>query len=72
MRLAIMAEAASVRAESLLIPPKIRLPDVIIQATANVTGSLLVTRNKKDFRGTRLRFPYSLSKGIVSDIAPPP
>jgi hypothetical protein len=67
-----MAEAASIRAASLLRPPKIQLPDAIIQATANVTGRLLVTRNKKDFRGNNLRFPYDLENGRVFNIASPP
>jgi predicted nucleic acid-binding protein len=68
----LMAEAASIRAASLLRPPKIQLPDAIIQATANVTGRLLVTRNKKDFRGNNLRFPYDLENGRVFNIASPP
>lgn len=69
---AIMAEAALVRAQSLAIPPKIALPDAIIQATANVTRRLLVTRNKKDFRGNNLRCPYDLQNGRVFNIATPP
>ena len=69
---AIMTEAAVVRAQSLLKPPKIQLPDAIIQTTANVTGRLLVTRNKKDFRGKNLRCPYELQNGRVFNIAAPP
>jgi len=69
---AIMAEAAVVRAQSLVKPPKIPLPDAIIQATANITGRLLVTRNKKDFRGNNLRCPYELQNGRVFNIAAPP
>jgi predicted nucleic acid-binding protein len=68
----IMTEAAAVRASSLLHPPKILLPDAIIQATANVTGYLLVTRNKKDFRGANLRYPYELQEGRVFNVALPP
>ncbi len=69
---AIMAEAARIRASSLINPPKIRLPDAVIQATANVTGRLLVTRNKKDFRGNNLRVPYELQNTTVFNVAPPP
>ena len=69
---AIMMEAAVVRAHSLVHPPKIQLPDAIIQATANVTGRLLVTRNKKDFRGSNLRCPYDLQNGRIFNIAAPP
>lgn len=69
---AIMAEAARLRANSLIYPPKIRLPDVIILATANVTGRLLITRNKRDFRGANIRFPYELQHGQVFNVAAPP
>ncbi len=69
---AIMAEAARVRAGSLINPPKIRLPDAVIQATANVTGRLLVTRNKKDFRCSNVRIPYELQNATVFSVAPPP
>jgi len=69
---AIMAEAARVRASSLINPPKSRLPDAVIQATANVTGRLLVTRNKKDFRSSNLRVPYELQNATVFNVAPPP
>jgi len=69
---AIMAEAARLRANSLATPPKIRLPDVIILATANVTGRLLVTRNKWDFRGVNVRLPYDLQNGRVFNVALPP
>lgn len=69
---AIVAEAARLRANSMATPPKIRLPDVIILATANVTGRLLVTRNKWDFRGMNVRLPYDLQNGRVFNVALPP
>lgn len=69
---AIMVEAARIRAHSLVYPPKIRLPDVIILATANVTGRLLITRNKQDFRGVNIRLPYELQDGRVFNVALPP
>jgi predicted nucleic acid-binding protein len=41
---------------------RIRLPDAIIQASAEVHSMLLVTRNTRDFDGTSpsVRVPYSL------------
>lgn len=68
----IMAEAARIRANSLVYPPKLRLPDVIILATANVTGRVLITRNKNDFRGTNVRLPYELQNGAIFNVAAPP
>jgi len=69
---AIMAEAARIRASSFINPPKIRLPDALILATANVTGRLLITRNRKDFRGENIRFPYELQNTKVINVAKPP
>jgi predicted nucleic acid-binding protein len=69
---AIMAEAARIRASSFINPPKIRLPDAVVLATANVTGRLLVTRNRKDFRGPNVRFPYELQDTEVISVAKPP
>jgi predicted nucleic acid-binding protein len=68
----IMLEAARIRAHSFINPPKTRLPDVIILATANVTNRVLITRNKKDFRGTNVRLPYELQNGQVFNVAAPP
>jgi predicted nucleic acid-binding protein len=41
---------------------KIKLPDAVLQATAEVSGRTLVTRNTRDFpRGTAgVRIPYTL------------
>jgi len=69
---AITAEAARIRASSFINPPKIRLPDALILATANVTGRLLVTRDRKDFRGRNVRFPYELQNTEVISVAKPP
>ena len=69
---AIMAEAARIRASSFINPPKIRLPDALILATANVTGRLLITCNRKDFRGENIRFPYELQNTKVINVAKPP
>ncbi len=68
----IMAQAAGIRASSFINPPKVRLPDAVILATANVTGRLLVTRNRKDFRGPNVRFPYELQNTEVISVAQPP
>lgn len=69
---AIMAETARIRSSSLVNPPKIRLPDAIILATANLTGRLLITRNKKDFCGSNIRFPYELLNTTAFNVAKPP
>jgi predicted nucleic acid-binding protein len=69
---AIIAEAARIRASSFINPPKMLLPDALILATANATGRLLVTRNKKDFRGSNVRFPYELQDSTIFNIAVPP
>jgi predicted nucleic acid-binding protein len=41
---------------------KLKLPDAIILASADVEGCILVTRNTKDYDkdDPRVRFPYSL------------
>ncbi|HEY5793272.1 MAG TPA: type II toxin-antitoxin system VapC family toxin [Chthoniobacterales bacterium] len=51
----IASQAVSERKRS-----KLKLPDAIILATADVEGCILVTRNTKDFqkRDPRVRFPY--------------
>ena len=72
---AIMIEAATLRGASLLRPPKISLLDAIIKATANVTGRLIITRNKKDFSGPNIRIPYELDTQTivhVINVVPPP
>ena len=50
------------RAVSLRQTRRIKLPDAIIWATAQETGSLLVTRNHKDFPDgdPSVRIPYDL------------
>jgi hypothetical protein len=52
------------------------LPDALILATANITGRWLITRDKKDFRGTKVRTPYELNTSgstvRVVKVAPPP
>lgn len=72
---AIMHEAAALRGASIFRPPKLPLPDAIIKATGNVTGRLIITRNKKDFSGPNIRIPYELETETlihVVNVAPPP
>ncbi len=53
--------SVEIRRESLL-KSKIRLPDAIIQASAEVENALLITRNTKDFLedDPAVRVPYTL------------
>jgi predicted nucleic acid-binding protein len=55
-------EAVAERAVALRRGRRIRQPDAIIQASAEVHGMLLVTRNTRDFdaRSPSVRVPYSL------------
>ncbi len=55
-------EAVAERAVLIRRAARMRLPDAIIQASADVNAMLLVTRNTKDFDGTSpsVRVPYSL------------
>lgn len=71
----IMREAASIRSESRRLGPKIALPDAIIIATAWTMNLNVVTRNKKDFRGSHVRIPYELETtgatiNVVNIISP--
>lgn len=52
---------------------KLKTPDAIILATANVTGRTVVTRNPADFSAAlSVRVPYEVTNGIVSNVSPPP
>lgn len=71
----IMREAASVRSESRRLGSKIALPDAVIIATAWTKDLNVVTRNKKDFRGSNVRIPYELETiggtvNVVNVISP--
>ena len=40
---------------------RLKLPDAVILATAQITGRVLITRNTRDFEaGPLVRFPYRL------------
>ncbi|RZT08611.1 hypothetical protein SAMN05216319_2976 [Duganella sp. CF402] len=56
----IMMLASSLRRASVRNQRKIALPDAIIMATAQAHRLLIVTRNKKDFKGQNVRIPYEL------------
>ncbi|WBS02381.1 PIN domain-containing protein [Pseudoduganella sp. SL102] len=52
---------------------KLKTPDAIIMATANVTGRTLITRNPGDFRDVKLmRVPYQVTDNVVHNIAARP
>ena len=56
-------QPVSVRAVALRKQTRIKLPDAIIWATAQLENRLLVTRNSKDFLVTNpgVRIPYALA-----------
>ncbi len=71
----IMERAATIRGDSLTTPPKLKLPDCIIRATAESQRRLVITRNPADFggEGPLVRVPYEIVAGAAVNIkAPPP
>jgi predicted nucleic acid-binding protein len=71
----IMVFAAALRRDSVRKRRKIALPDAIILATAQARGLMVVTRNKKDFKGPNIRVPYELetvTSTRVINVRPPP
>ena len=71
----IMQRAAIIRGESLANPPRLKLPDCIIRATAESRGRIVITRNPTDFGGESptVHVPYQMVNGVAVDIkAPPP
>lgn len=70
---AVAIETAAIRFDALHELPKrrLKLPDAIIQATANLSGRLLITRNIGDFIGVAVRVPYEIAAdGTVSNVRP--
>jgi predicted nucleic acid-binding protein len=57
-----LTEPVARRAVELRQTLKLKLPDAIVLATAELAGCIVVTRNTKDFPGDdpRVRFPYEL------------
>jgi predicted nucleic acid-binding protein len=70
----IMRTAAAIVSHRRRLGPKISLPDAIIQATADVNGLTIITRNKKDFKGRNVRIPYELKTVLTVSVvnADPP
>jgi predicted nucleic acid-binding protein len=67
--------AISIRGNSLITSPRIKLPDAIIAATALTSDAPLVTRNAKDFARVPIRihtpYDYDSATGVVSNIRLP-
>ncbi|MBV7537418.1 DUF4411 family protein [Duganella sp. sic0402] len=57
---AIINIAARIRSSSIRKRAKMALADALILATAQAHGLIVVTRNKKDFKGPNIRIPYEL------------
>jgi predicted nucleic acid-binding protein len=71
----IIEGAISIRGNGLVTPPKIKLPDAIIAATALSYGAPLVTRNGQDFVGVSITiytpYDYDSGTGVVSNVRAP-
>jgi predicted nucleic acid-binding protein len=67
--------AIALRKRSISHPPKVKLPDAIIGATAKVNGIPLVTRNPIDFVGhgitVHVPYDYDSKTGTVSNVRAP-
>lgn len=71
----VIAIAARIRGNSIRKRAKMTLADALILATAQAHGLIVVTRNKKDFKGPNVRIPYeleSITTTRVINIRPPP
>ncbi|MBP6507435.1 MAG: type II toxin-antitoxin system VapC family toxin [Opitutaceae bacterium] len=57
-----LTDTVARRAVELRQTMRLKLPDAILLASAEVEGCILVTRNTRDFPGNdpRVRFPYSV------------
>lgn len=71
----IVEYAIAIRGSGLVTPPKIKLPDAIIAATALSYGIPLVTRNTRDFTSARIAihvpYDYDSNTGTTSNIQAP-
>jgi hypothetical protein len=68
-------KAISIRGNSLILPPKIKIADAIIGATAEAWSIPIITRNPRDFHKLTVpvHVPYDWDSkiGVVSNIRPP-
>jgi predicted nucleic acid-binding protein len=64
----IMQIAAAVVSARRRFGAKIQLADAIIEATAQVRGFTIVTRNTKDFKGRHVRVPYELKTTTTTTV----
>lgn len=57
-----LSEEVARRAADLRMTLRLKLPDAVVLASAEVEGCILVTRNTRDFPhgDPRVRFPYAL------------
>lgn len=46
-------------------------PQTIILATAKVSGRLIITRNPDDFPRAKVRVPYEIANGKVTNVQAP-
>lgn len=71
----VIEHAILIRGNSLLAPPKIKLPDAIIAATALSYHVPLITRNGKDFAGAPIAihtpYDYDSTMNTVFNVKPP-
>lgn len=71
----VISIAARIRGDSIRKRAKMALGDALILATAQAHGLIVVTRNKKDFKGPNIRIPYELetiTTTRVINVRPPP
>lgn len=70
----VMEQAIEIRGNSLLVGPKVKLPDAIIGATARVYGIPVVTRNPRDFNWTgidvHVPYDYDANTNLVTNVRP--
>jgi predicted nucleic acid-binding protein len=71
----IIEASIAIRGNGLVTPPKIKLPDAIIAATALAYSAPLVTRNGRDFSGVAITihtpYDYDSITGTVTNVRSP-
>jgi predicted nucleic acid-binding protein len=73
----IAEQAIAIRRNSLLNPPKVKLPDAIIGATAVQWRIPLITRNPEDFTSladlvpVHVPYDYDARAGVATNVRPP-